>query len=124
MGGKDVTVKVIKKRQKHKSKGSVRTIEKKVKADSFFNFFDPPVVPTPDDGVEEMDEETEALLAADFEIGHFFRDRIIPRAVLYFTGEALEDEDDHDDDEDEAPKKGKKGEGKKGDMGKPGEQQE
>merc|ERR1719414_2533801 len=29
--GKDVTVKVIKKRQKHKSKGSVRTIEKKVK---------------------------------------------------------------------------------------------
>ena len=43
-----MTVKVIKKRQKHKSKGSVRTIEKKVKADSFFNFFDPPVVPTPD----------------------------------------------------------------------------
>jgi len=142
--GKDVTVKVIKKRQKHKSKGSVRTIEKKVKADSFFNFFDPPVVPTPDDGVEEMDEETEALLAADFEIGHFFRDRIIPRAVLYFTGEALEDEDDDyeeeededgddeddddededEDDDDEGPKKGKKGEGRKGDMGKPGEQQE
>jgi len=142
--GKDVTVKVIKKRQKHKSKGSVRTIEKKVKADSFFNFFDPPVVPTPEDGAEEMDEETEALLAADFEIGHFFRDRIIPRAVLYFTGEALEDEDDDyeeeededgddeddddddedDDDEDEGPKKGKKGEGRKGDAGKAGEQQE
>jgi len=142
--GKDVTVKVIKKRQKHKSKGSVRTIEKKVKADSFFNFFDPPVVPTPEDGAEEMDEETEALLAADFEIGHFFRDRIIPRAVLYFTGEALEDEDDDyeeeededgddeddddededEDDDDEGPKKGKKGEGRKGDMGKPGEQQE
>jgi len=142
--GKDVTVKVIKKRQKHKSKVSVRTIEKKVKADSFFNFFDPPVVPTPEDGAEEMDEETEALLAADFEIGHFFRDRIIPRAVLYFTGEALEDEDDDyeeeededgddeddddddedDDDEDEGPKKGKKGEGRKGDAGKAGEQQE
>merc|ERR1719414_1200783 len=137
--GKDVTVKVIKKRQKHKSKGSVRTIEKKVKADSFFNFFDPPIVPTPEDGAEEMDEETEALLAADFEIGHFFRDRIIPRAVLYFTGEALEDEDDEDedgddeddddededeDDEDEGPKKGKKGEGRKGDAGKAGEQQE
>jgi len=142
--GKDVTVKVIKKRQKHKSKGSVRTIEKKVKADSFFNFFDPPIVPTPEDGAEEMDEETEALLAADFEIGHFFRDRIIPRAVLYFTGEALEDEDDDyeeeededgddeddddededEDDEDEGPKKGKKGEGRKGDAGKAGEQQE
>jgi len=142
--GKDVTVKVIKKRQKHKSKGSVRTIEKKVKADSFFNFFDPPIVPPAEDGAEEMDEETEALLAADFEIGHFFRDRIIPRAVLYFTGEALEDEDDDyeeeededgddeddddddedEDDDDEAPKKGKKGEGRKGDVAKPGEQQE
>merc|ERR1712121_421628 len=119
---------------KHKSKGSVRTIEKKVKADSFFNFFDPPIVPPAEDGAEEMDEETEALLAADFEIGHFFRDRIIPRAVLYFTGEALEDEDGDDeddddddedeDDDDEAPKKGKKGEGRKGDVAKPGEQQE
>jgi len=139
--GKDVTVKVIKKRQKHKSKGSVRTIEKKVKADSFFNFFDPPVVPTPEEGGEEVDEETEALMAADFEIGHFFRDRIIPRAVLYFTGEALEDEDDDyeeeededgddeddddeddEDEEDDGPRK-KKGEGKKGDVAKPGEQQ-
>jgi nucleosome assembly protein 1-like 1 len=36
----------------------------------------------------------EALLAADFEIGHFIRERIVPRAVLYFTGEALEQEDD------------------------------
>jgi nucleosome assembly protein 1-like 1 len=142
--GKDVTVKVIKKRQKHKSKGSVRTIEKKIKADSFFNFFDPPIVPSLEDGAEEMDEETEQLLAADFEIGHFFRDRIIPRAVLYFTGEALEEDDDYDeeeededgddeddddddddeDDDDDAPKKGKKGQVMKGDAGKPGEQQE
>jgi len=99
--GKDVTVKVIKKRQKHKSKGSVRTIEKKIKADSFFNFFDPPIVPSLEDGAEEMDEETEQLLAADFEIGHFFRDRIIPRAVLYFTGEALEEDDDYDEEEED-----------------------
>ncbi len=42
---------------------------------------------------EEADEDTEALLAADFEIGHFIRERIVPRAVLYFTGEALEDDD-------------------------------
>lgn len=44
-----------------------------------------------------QDEETEALLTADFEIGHFFRESIIPRAVLYFTGEALEDDDDDDE---------------------------
>ena len=135
--GKDVTVQVIKKRQKHKSRGSVRTSEKKVKADSFFNFFDPPAVPSPEEGGEEIDEETEALLAADFEIGQFFRDRIIPRAVLYFTGEALEEEDedyeeeededgddkDEDDDEDDDKEEGGK-KTKKGDGGKPGEQQE
>ena len=40
-----------------------------------------------------QDEETEALLATDFEIGHFIRERVVPRAVLYFTGEALENDD-------------------------------
>ena len=29
-----------------------------------------------------QDEETEALLSADFEIGHFFRERIIPKVKL------------------------------------------
>ena len=28
-----------------------------------------------------QDEETEALLSADFEIGHFFRERIIPKVM-------------------------------------------
>lgn len=40
-----------------------------------------------------QDEDLDFTLAADFETGHFFRERIIPRAVLYFTGEALEDDD-------------------------------
>lgn len=40
-----------------------------------------------------MDEDTQALLTADFEIGHYIRERIVPRAVLFFTGEALDDED-------------------------------
>ena len=39
------------------------------------------------------DEDSEFTLATDFEIGHFFRERIVPRAVLYFTGEALEDDE-------------------------------
>ena len=47
----------MKKKQKHKSKGSVRTITKQVKADSFFNFFDPPAVP--DDPNAEVDEDTQ-----------------------------------------------------------------
>lgn len=39
--GKDVTVKTIKKKQKHKGRGTVRTITKEVPQDSFFNFFNP-----------------------------------------------------------------------------------
>merc|ERR1712010_250356 len=96
--GKNLTVKQVKKKQKHKSKGSVRTITKQVKADSFFNFFDPPAVP--DDPNAEVDEDTQALLTADFEIGHYIRERIVPRAVLFFTGEALDEEESDDEDAD------------------------
>ncbi|NP_001153364.1 nucleosome assembly protein 1-like isoform 1 [Nasonia vitripennis] len=112
--GKNVTVKTIKKSQKHKSRGSKRTVTKTVQNDSFFNFFTPPIVP--DDADAEVDDETQVLLTSDFEIGHYIRERIVPRAILYFTGEGLEDEDedyeeddgddddgddDDDDDEDE-----------------------
>lgn len=50
-------------------------------------------LPVPEDPNEEMDEDTQALLTADFEIGHYIRERIIPRAVLFYTGEALDDDD-------------------------------
>lgn len=87
--GKNVTLKTIKKKQKHKGHGTVRTVTKTVSNDSFFNFFAPPEVPESRD----LDDDAEAILAADFEIGHFLRERIIPRSVLYFTGEAIEDDD-------------------------------
>jgi len=94
--GKNVTVKTIKKKQKHKARGAVRTITKQVPNDSFFNFFNPPIA------AEEakMDEDSQAILATDFEIGHFLRARIIPKAVLYFTGDCV-DEDDSDEEEEE-----------------------
>ena len=50
-----------------------------------------------------QDDETEALLSADFEIGHYIRERIVPRAVLYFTGDALDDDDFDDSDDDQDP---------------------
>merc|ERR1719454_798037 len=103
--GKNLTVKTVKKKQKHKSKGNVRTITKQVKNDSFFNFFDPP--PISDDPEADVDPETQDLLTADFEIGHYIRDRIIPRAVLFFTGEALEEDDfDEEEEEDEEGEEG------------------
>merc|ERR1712243_459816 len=95
--GKNVTQRQIKKKQKHKGRGQTRVVTKWVRNDSFFNFFDPPEVP---ENEEDLDEETEAILAVDFEIGHFFRERLIPKAVLFYTGEAIE-EDSDDEDEDE-----------------------
>ncbi|GMT24502.1 hypothetical protein PFISCL1PPCAC_15799, partial [Pristionchus fissidentatus] len=107
--GKDCTKKVIKKKQK-KGANAGKFLTKTVKADSFFNFFDPPKVDADHKNEEDdEDDETQELLRADFEIGQIIRDHVIPRAVLFFTGEAAEDdmfddfgdEGDEDDDEDE-----------------------
>ncbi|KAF8563215.1 hypothetical protein P879_11211 [Paragonimus westermani] len=96
--GKNVTVKVIKKVQKKKGGQAKRTITKNVQEDSFFNFFDPPALIVQDD-------DTQMLLEADFKLGQFIRDSIVPRAVLFFTGEEVaedsEDEDDEDEDDDD-----------------------
>lgn len=40
--GKNVTLKTLRKKQKHKSRGVIRTVTKTVQNDSFFNFFSPP----------------------------------------------------------------------------------
>lgn len=48
-----------------------------------------------------MDEETRNLLTSDFEIGHYIRERIVPRAVLYYTGEVIEDEVDYEEEEED-----------------------
>lgn len=124
--GKNLTVKTVKTKQKHKSKGSVRTITKTVKNDSFFNFFDPPAC---EENEEDMDPMTQDLLTADFEIGHYVRERIIPRAVLFFTGEALEDDFDEDEEEESGDEEGEEEEDDpdfvpgKGGKGKAGEQE-
>ncbi|EHB08114.1 Nucleosome assembly protein 1-like 1 [Heterocephalus glaber] len=55
----------------------------------------------------DLDDDAEAILAADFEIDRFLRERIIPRSVLYFTGEAIEDDDDgYDEEGEEADEEG------------------
>ncbi|XP_015907755.1 nucleosome assembly protein 1-like 1 [Parasteatoda tepidariorum] len=98
--GKNVTVKTIKKKQKHKARGAVRTVTKTVQNVSFFNFFSPPAVT---ENIEEMDEETQNILNNDFEVGNLLKDRVIPHAVLFFTGENMVDDDydEEEDDEDE-----------------------
>lgn len=82
--------------------------------ESFFNFFSPPQPPTDDDDTVATD--IEERLELDYQLGEDIKEKLIPRAIDWFTGEALqfeelgddmdgdefEDEDDEDeDDEDE-----------------------
>lgn len=74
--------------------------------ESFFNFFKPPQPPTPesleqDDVDEDELAELDERLEADYAIGEDFKEKIIPRAVDYFTGKALRYEEDFEDEEDE-----------------------
>ncbi|AQZ11699.1 NAP1 (YKR048C) [Zygosaccharomyces parabailii] len=126
----NVTISVEKRKQRNKVTKQVRTIEKITPVESFFNFFDPPRAPSVDskedeqqaeneDGLEDEDEleELEQRLALDYSIGEQLKDKLVPRAIDWFTGAALEfefdneaedefeegddDEDDEDDDEED-----------------------
>lgn len=55
---------------------------------SFFNFFTTPT---------NVDE---SKLTTDFQIGHYIKENIIPKAILYYTGDIFDDEYDFSDDED------------------------
>jgi len=99
--GKNTTVKVIKQKQKSKGKGKggQKFTTKQEKRESFFNFFSPPKVP---DNEDDIDDVLQALITEDFDIGFAIKEKLVPRAVLFYTGEALEGEsEDEDEDGDE-----------------------
>lgn len=127
----NVTMNIERRKQRNKNTKQTRTIEKLTPTESFFNFFDPPKPPKEEaenenddeeeEEEEEDDEELEGRLELDYQVGEEIKDRLIPRAIDWFTGEAVdfgfqdefEDEEeeefesgdeDEDDDEDEKPK--------------------
>ena len=84
--------------------GRTRVVRKVVPTDSFFTFFKPPQPPTPEtleneDVDEDELEELDARLETDYQLGEEFKEKIIPRAIDYFTGKALRYEDDFEDEE-------------------------
>lgn len=104
---KDLTKEIEVKKQRNKNTNVTRVVRKAFPCDSFFNFFDPPQPPSPEalENDEIDDEELDDLrrkLAIDFQLGDDFKDRIIPRSVSYFTGEASEWEGDDWSSEDES----------------------
>lgn len=91
-----------------------RVVKKTVPTESFFNFFSPPKAPTDDDD-DDAASDIEERLELDYQLGEDIKEKLIPRAIDWFTGEALqfeeleddmeegdfEDEDDEEDDESE-----------------------
>ncbi|KAJ3299392.1 hypothetical protein HK104_009093 [Borealophlyctis nickersoniae] len=132
--GKDLSVTVEIKKQRHKVRllqgtNKTRTIKKTVPADTFFQFFNPPKPPAEEEDADEDElQELDAKLENDYEVGEIIKEKLIPRAIDWFTGKALEYEegeydeddmgdwygeeddeegdDDDDDDEDGAGKEG------------------
>lgn len=117
--GKNLGVNIVSKKQKNK-KGQVRYVNKEEPCPTFFDFFK--------NGLSEDEEEQNHAMAETF------KDKIIPFAVEYFTGEAPngdsdiegdddgeeedeEDEDDDDEDEEEAPAPMPRGRGGRGGRG-------
>lgn len=98
---KNLTVSVETKKQRNKNTRQTRYVKRTVPCESFFNFFDPPVVS------EDMDvsSELQYQLESDYQLGEEIKEKLIPRAADWFTGEAdlLEDEllDDGDLDEED-----------------------
>lgn len=99
---KDLTKKIEIKKQRNKTTGRTRVIKKNVPTESFFNFFYPPQPPT-EEALENEDldedemDELNTKLEMDYQFGEDFKEKIIPRAVDYFTGKALRYEDDFDE---------------------------
>lgn len=86
-----------------------RVVKISVPTESFFNFFSPPQPPAEDD--DSVASDIEERLELDYQLGEDIKEKLIPRAIDWFTGEALQfeelgedldgDEFEDDDDEDE-----------------------
>ncbi|TFK84595.1 nucleosome assembly protein [Polyporus arcularius HHB13444] len=102
---KDLTKEFEVKKQRNKNTNRTRLVRKARPTNSFFNFFSPPQPPS-DEAIESGDldedelEELEEKLEIDYQLGEDLKEKIIPRAIDYFTGKALEYEDFDDDDDD------------------------
>lgn len=86
-----------------------RVVKKTVPCESFFNFFTPPNPPTGDE--DDLDDEADEIserLELDYGLGEEIKEKLIPRAVDWYTGDALAyedlddlDEGDYEDDDDD-----------------------
>ncbi|KAI5297153.1 hypothetical protein KEM55_005075, partial [Ascosphaera atra] len=105
--GQNLTVRIEQKKQRNKNTKQTRVVKVTVPTESFFNFFSPPKAPNHNGGDDdEADEEDipadiEERLELDYQLGEDIKEKLIPRAIDWFTGEALQFEELDDDEDDE-----------------------
>ncbi|EZG51419.1 nucleosome assembly protein [Gregarina niphandrodes] len=95
--GKDVTVKIISKRQRHKLSKEMRTVTVKKARPSFFNFFRTRVFPTEQELQVMRESEVQRLenyFSVEYELGQILRDRIVPLATGWYLDIEYDSEED------------------------------
>lgn len=87
--GRSLTFKEVKKKQRGKGKnaGQIRTVTKKERKESFFHFFDTPKMPSMETMNEDEANQLEEFFDHDYDVAQAFRSHIIPKAVMWFTGQ-------------------------------------
>lgn len=103
--GKNLCFKTVTKTQRQKNGKGTRIVKREEPQDSFFHFFSPPSMPSGDEASEDEEdvEELEQELEADYEMGDIIKSELIPNAIHWFTGKALEfgDYDNYFEDEED-----------------------
>lgn len=94
--GKNLTVEMKKKKATDKrlrGKAAAAVVTTEEPCDSFFNWFDPPEMPeNPYDLEQSVLDALQEELTLDYDLGAALKERLIPRAIEWYTGEAVEDE--------------------------------
>ncbi|CAI2375087.1 unnamed protein product [Moneuplotes crassus] len=103
--GKDPTKKMVKKKQKNKKTGAVRTVMKKGDQASFFTFFKSITMP-PNEEMDAMPKEEQDELTTkldeDFDLANDIINELIPEALEFYLGvvdDEFSDLDSHSDED-------------------------
>jgi len=89
------TLSYMRKAQKTKGRTTTGKATVEERAESFFNFFNPPQTPAGED--DDIDYEFRVQTTQDYEAGDILRQTVVHDAVLFFTGDALLSDDESDD---------------------------
>ncbi|XP_017006711.2 nucleosome assembly protein 1-like 4 [Drosophila takahashii] len=92
--GSNLTLQTVESRRRNRNGRSSCT--KVLPRESFFRFFAPPQALD----LSLADEKTKLILGSDFEVGFLLRTQIVPKAVLFYTGDLVDSLDNEEEEDD------------------------